>query len=108
MHTRTRIAQTQARTHVRTCKAHTRSITAVAGGRPRAAGATWTSRTMAAGWAGRYGHMSVVDAIAGAIHVIGGQAIEGNYNDVWVSTDGGANQDSRRVLGYSGGSLGVL
>jgi hypothetical protein len=62
------------------------------------AGVTWTSRTTNAQWAARVGHTSVVDA-AGAIYVIGG----GGYNDVWASTDGGAQPDSvkeagRRVL----------
>jgi hypothetical protein len=54
----------------------------------------------------------VVDA-AGAIYVIGGQG-SGNtyYNDVWVSTDGGARPDSvkegggRRVT--TGGTTVVL
>jgi hypothetical protein len=45
----------------------------------------------------------VVDAIAGAIYVIGGVAGGGStiYNDVWASTDGGA----RAGLGR-GGALG--
>jgi hypothetical protein len=52
----------------------------------------------------------VIDA-AGAIYVIGGfgePPIGGyiNYNDVWVSTDGGARPDSRR--GYSRGTTGAL
>ncbi len=58
-----------------------------------AAGVTWTSRTTSAPWAARPGHTSVIDA-AGAIYVIGG--FDGNtgtyYNDVWVSTDGGADR----------------
>jgi hypothetical protein len=58
-----------------------------------AAGITWTSRTASAPWAGRAGHTSVIDA-AGAINVIGGRAGDGGgatyFNDVWVSTDGGA------------------
>jgi hypothetical protein len=66
-----------------------------------AAGVTWTSRTASAGWAARLGHTSVVDA-AGAIYVIGGEGSD-NYNDVWVSTDGGA----RAGLGRGGGR-GVL
>ncbi len=54
---------------------------------------TWTSRTTSAQWAGRDGHTSVVDA-AGAIYVIGGTSGGGTfYNDVWVSTDGGARPD---------------
>ncbi len=61
-----------------------------------AAGVTWTSRTLKAGWAARCGHTTVIDA-AGAIYVIGG--ISGNYpnyiffHDVWASTDGGARPD---------------
>ena len=58
------------------------------GWRALAAGATWTSRTLSAPWADRSGHTSVVDA-AGAIYVIGG----GTFQDVWVSTDGGAWPD---------------
>ena len=53
-----------------------------------AAGITWTSRTLTAQWAARYGHTSVIDA-AGAIYVIGGEGI-GFFQDVWASTDGGA------------------
>ncbi len=46
----------------------------------------------------------MIDA-AGAIYVIGGQTGDGGqrttyFNDVWVSTDGGARPDSRR--GWSG------
>ena len=55
-----------------------------------AAGVTWTSRTTSAQWAARYGHTSVIDA-AGAIYVIGG--FSGTYlQDVWVSTNGGADR----------------
>jgi hypothetical protein len=61
--------------------------------RASAAGVTWMSRTTSAQWAARYGHTSVVDA-AGAIYVIGGWKRSAGtttlYNDVWVSTDGGA------------------
>jgi hypothetical protein len=71
----------------------------------RAAGATWTSRTTSAQWAGRRGHSIVIDA-AGAIYVIGGQGSGGiDYNDVWVSTDGGARAGLRR---WSGCTTGVL
>jgi hypothetical protein len=52
----------------------------------------------------------VVDA-AGAIYVIGGEGINGIlFNDVWVSTDGGARPDSRRDAreGYWVGTQGVL
>jgi hypothetical protein len=80
-----------------------------------AAGATWTCRSASAPWAARSGHTSVVDA-AGAIYVIGGS---GNtyYQDVWASTDGGADPTrawgGRGVLewgtmGFPRGYLGVL
>jgi hypothetical protein len=57
------------------------------------AGATWTSRTTSAQWAARYGHTSLIDA-AGAIYVIGGYSGVGStyFQDVWVSTDGGADR----------------
>jgi hypothetical protein len=59
---------------------------------------------MTAPWAGREGHTTVVDA-AGAIYVIGGGGFNGIlFNDVWVSTDGGARPDS--VKGWSAGTLG--
>jgi hypothetical protein len=64
------------------------------------AGITFSNRTLKAEWAARYGHTSVVDA-AGAIYVIGG--IFGDftyYQDVWVSTDGGARPDSRSNRGH--------
>jgi hypothetical protein len=65
---------------------------------------TWTSRTTGAPWAARGGHTSLVDA-AGAIYVIGGYSYSGRggtgYNDVWVSTDGGA----RAGLGGGGGGM---
>ena len=58
-----------------------------------AAGATWWLVSYAP-WAGRFGHTSVIDA-AGAIYVIGGDGSTYNtptiFNDVWVSTDGGAD-----------------
>jgi hypothetical protein len=41
----------------------------------------------------------VVDAVSGAIYVIGGTSSSGYYNDVWASTDGGA----RAGLGRGGG-----
>jgi hypothetical protein len=79
-----------------------------------AAGRTFTNRTLAAGWAARQGHTSVIDA-AGAIYVIGGvgrnQKSTTYYHDVWVSTDGGARPDSVRGGGrgrYLGGTTGVL
>jgi hypothetical protein len=73
--------------------------------RASAAGATWRSRTTSAPWASRYAHTSVIDA-AGAIYVIGGYGRTGRdgtfFQDVWVSTDGGARPDSVR-----GGGRGV-
>ncbi len=64
-------------------------------GRARsAAGVTWTSRTLKAPWGGRFGHTTVIDAVSGAIYVIGGYGgAIGSFNDVWVSTDGGARPD---------------
>jgi hypothetical protein len=61
------------------------------GSRASAAGVTWTSRTLKAEWAARWGHTTVIDA-AGAIYVIGGtsNAAPYHYQDVWASTDGGA------------------
>ncbi len=71
----------------------------------------------------RNGHTTVVGA-AGAIYVIGGYNGNIYFNDVWVSTDGGARPDSAVLRdthgvrkGYSGvlrgyseysGSLGML
>ncbi len=72
------------------------------GRRALAAGATWTSRTLNAEWAGRYVHTSVIDA-AGAIYVIGGLGGSTTityYQDVWVSTDGGARPDCVWGKGY--------
>ncbi len=66
------------------------------GSRALAAGVRWASRTLAAPWAARRYHTSVIDA-AGAIYVIGGQGCTDgtsclivSLKDVWVSTDGGA------------------
>ncbi len=59
-----------------------------------AAGITWTRRTANAEWGGRYGHTSVVDAVSGAIYVIGGRGGDTFFQDVWVSTNGGARPDS--------------
>jgi hypothetical protein len=66
---------------------------------PVAAGATWTNRTTSAPWAARAGHTAVIDA-AGAIYVIGGLGGVNFFRDVWVSTDGGADQTRR---GYARG-----
>ncbi len=65
--------------------------------RALAAGATWTSRTTTAPWAARDQHTSVIDA-AGAIYVIGGANGYG-LNDVWASTDGGADRTRAGVVG---------
>ncbi len=55
---------------------------------------------MTAPWAAREGHTTVVD-VSGAIYVIGGSNGGSFYfNDVWVSTDGGARPDSG--VGWSG------
>ena len=75
-----------------------------------AAGVSWTSRTLKAGWAARWGHSTVIDA-AGAIYVIGGRNGTTYFNDVLVSTDGGALPDSvKGVLGWGtqGGTAVVL
>ena len=66
--------------------------------RASAAGVTWTSRTASAPWAAREGHTSVIDA-AGAIYVIGGRYLNTYFQDVWVSTDRGAD---RTPAGWSG------
>ena len=59
---------------------------------------TWSNRTLAALWAGRCGHTSVIDA-AGAISVIGGiQGTSKWFNDVHVSTDGGADRTRREEV----------
>ncbi len=53
-------------------------------------------------------HTSVVDAVSGAIYVIGGGGGT-RYNDVWASTDGGARAGLRRggaLGGYYGGTKG--
>jgi hypothetical protein len=71
-----------------------------------AAGLSWTLVIASAPWAARAGHTSVVDA-AGAIYVIGGGGSTYGtfYQDVWVSTDGGARPDFVRgdalsTMGY--------
>ncbi len=99
------------RTRVRSRWCH-RSVAGVA------AGVTWTNRTTSALWAARCLHTSVIDA-AGAIYVIGGGGIGGTaqypvYNDVYVSTNGGADRTragTREVIkGYSrirGGTKGT-
>ncbi len=76
-----------------------------------ASGATFTNHTLTAGWAGRYAHTSVIDAISGAIYVIGGRGTTNSgtyYHDVWASTDGGVRAGLSQgavggvVRGYSG------
>ncbi len=57
--------------------------------RASAAGITFSNRTLAAPWAARGYHTTVIDA-AGAIYVLGGYGGGTFYNDVWISTDGGA------------------
>ena len=42
-------------------------------------------------WNARESHTTVIDA-ASAIYVIGGTGGCQNHNDVWVSTDGGADR----------------
>jgi hypothetical protein len=63
-----------------------------------AAGATWKLVIAKAPWAARYGHASAINA-AGAIYVLGGYGT-GYLNDVWVSTDAGADRlgGTRRAL----------
>ena len=61
---------------------------------------TWRLVNANAPWAARRGHTSVVDA-AGAIYVIGGSgAGTTSFQDVWVSTDGGADRNRSRVVGW--------
>ncbi len=67
-----------------------------------AAGRTFSSRTLKAGWAARYQHTSVVDAVSGAIYVIGGESGGTDYNDVWASTDGGARAGLGRRVHWVG------
>ncbi len=77
------------------------------GRRAWAAGRTWTSRTTSAEWAARAWHTTVVDS-AGAIYVIGGD--QGGtilFQDVCVSTDGGALTGLRQRGDTRGGTTGV-
>jgi hypothetical protein len=71
--------------------------------RRRRAGGTWTCVNQNAPWKARSGHTSVIDA-TGAIYVIGGTAKGEFFNDLWVSTDRGAD----RTWGYSRGYSWVL
>ena len=129
-HARTGCMQaiTHTRMHSRAHAVCSYSWTAASGGqtrvllrssvvRPCDAGATWTSRTSSAPWAGRCQHTSVIDA-AGTIYVIGGIRVDGSwpnnvatyFKDVWGSTDGGGTGlggvGSGLVKGYSGVSRG--
>jgi hypothetical protein len=71
-----------------------------------AAGRTFTNRTLKAEWASRGYHTSVIDAVSGAIYVIGGVGGGGTTYDVWASTDGGVRPDS--VGGGRGVHQGML
>ncbi len=51
---------------------------------------TWKRLVASAPWAARVGLKTVIDA-AGAIYVLGGYN-SSYFNDVWVSTDGGADR----------------
>jgi hypothetical protein len=69
---------------------------------------SWALVIARAPWAARVAHTSVVDA-AGAIYVIGGT--KGGsilYQDVWISTDKGAEPDSCGSQGCSAALTGVL
>jgi hypothetical protein len=60
---------------------------------------------LSAPWAARYGHASVIDA-AGAIYVIDGYGYsDAGYDDVWVSTDEGADQTRECSKGTNRRSL---
>ncbi len=71
-----------------------------------AAGVSWRLVIASAPWAARSGHTSVIDA-AGAIYVIGGGGSTAQcqtyYQDVVVTTDGGARAGLRQ--GMVGGVL---
>ena len=57
------------------------------------AGVSWATRTTSAKFGPRFAHSSVIDARTRAIYVIGGQNGGTYFNDVLVSTDGGARPD---------------
>ena len=77
---------------------------------PRAAGATWNCLTPNAPWAIRRGHSTVIDA-GGNIYLMGGYTGNGgegtNVNDVWVSTDKGADRTRAGYLKGTKGTRGV-
>jgi hypothetical protein len=77
--------------HTTVIDAHMRAFT----------GVTWVWRPVIASseWARRRSHTTVMGA-AGAIYVIGGYDGTTVFNDVLVSTDGGAD---RTCVGFSGG-----
>ena len=55
------------------------------------AGTTWTLVIANAPWAARFSHTTVIDS-AGAIYVLGGGSSSKTFfNDVWASTDKGAD-----------------
>ncbi len=77
-----------------------------------AAGATWKLVIASAPWGVRGSHTTVIGA-AGAIYVIGGGDNWKNFNDVWVSTDGGADWTggctrALRVLHVLAGTIQLL
>ena len=67
-----------------------------------AAGRTFSNRTLKAEWGARDGHTSVVDAVSGAIYVIGGYDGTNHLNDVWASTNRGADRTRPYARGYNG------
>ncbi len=69
-----------------------------------AAGATWLLVIASAPWAARAEHTSMIDAVSGAIYVIGGGNGSTNFNDVWASTNRGAD----RTRPYARGHIRVL
>jgi hypothetical protein len=71
------------------------------------AGATWTRVIASARWAARYLHTTVINA-AGAIYVIGGSSSSAYLNDVWVSTDAGADGAGALLAGLLVRTVGVL
>ena len=76
-------------------------------------GANWTQMTAAAGWTARFGHTSVVLA-DGSIVIMTGRndVLSASYNDVWRSTDNGANwtqmtADAEWSTRYASGSVAI-
>ena len=84
------------------------ALGAIGRSRALAAGVTFTNRTTSAPWGNRVFHTSVIDA-AGTIYVIGGDGGDAIYQDVWASTDGGADRTrAGGGRGYWLGPQGVL